>query len=589
MRIFGGGWRALTCLAVVVASGCGGDEVEQASETDGAVVSNTGGLYILSPKVWKNPIGSGIQGAAVPVCFDRGFYPAGPPNSYVTERAWIRDQVRLTWEASANIELTGWGDCGSINEPGLHVDLNYYNWPLTNGLGTALNSQPSGIQLSPDYGGGWPVEFAGCKAVREFCVRYYAAHEFGHALAFAHEQNRLDTPTSCSSTPQGTLGDQTFGAWDSLSMMNYCAPQTLSLSGGDVGGAQAWYGNKRTSSVSGVGTSGDYVIAYNRIAGTPTEPGPYRRGVSAWDGTTWTHETVSGSITGMSGVPAVAKFASGERLIFARSIDGTLGVSNNTGSGWASWSQLDPQQTVGSPVATTAATLSTTLIHVFFTAANGTLMVKTRTQIGTGSPTWGGTQSLGIAIVGLPSLTSWPIYSHGRIVNTRVDVFVRSVTGTLNQITNLSGTWASAVELGANPIASDPAAVSWGPDRIDVFVRGTDNALYSKSWVGTGWTNYGLNASNPFLGDPVAISRQASMLDVFVRGTDGQGYWKSWNGFQWSNYSPLPTMWVLGNLTPIPISAGSISVIGKASDRNLYKSTWTGTWSAWQPVGWEVL
>ena len=51
----------------------------------------------------------------------------------------------------------------------------------------------------------------------------------------------------------------------------------------------------------------------------------------------------------------------------------------------------------------------------------------------------------------------------------------------------VSGLWSAWDRIGAGPIASAPAAVSWGPDRIDVFVRGADNGLWHKAWNGTEW------------------------------------------------------------------------------------------------------
>jgi len=37
--------------------------------------------------------------------------------------------------------------------------------------------------------------------------------------------------------------------------------------------------------------------------------------------------------------------------------------------------------------------------------------------------------------------------------------------------------WSDWMDLGGQ-LTSEPAAVSWGPNRIDVFARGTDNALW---------------------------------------------------------------------------------------------------------------
>jgi len=88
-----------------------------------------------------------------------------------------------------------------------------------------------------------------CRATRENCIRSIAVHEFGHALGFAHEQNRADTLADCN---EAGARDQLpgfrgvpIGTWDRRSVMNYCNPiwnGAGRLSDGDVAGVRAVYG-----------------------------------------------------------------------------------------------------------------------------------------------------------------------------------------------------------------------------------------------------------------------------------------------------------------------------------------------------------
>jgi hypothetical protein len=69
-------------------------------------------------------------------------------------------------------------------------------------------------------------------------------HEFGHAIDFAHEQNRFDTPGECQKPKQGTDGDLLLTPYDHASVMNYCNKKYGNhgqLSQGDIESVQTIY------------------------------------------------------------------------------------------------------------------------------------------------------------------------------------------------------------------------------------------------------------------------------------------------------------------------------------------------------------
>jgi hypothetical protein len=80
---------------------------------------------------------------------------------------------------------------------------------------------------------------------QEACVRATAVHEFGHVLAFRHEQNRDDARSGCGVA--GGKGDAVVGATeDTLSVMHYCNPNGHDgggyLSATDIEGVRQYYG-----------------------------------------------------------------------------------------------------------------------------------------------------------------------------------------------------------------------------------------------------------------------------------------------------------------------------------------------------------
>lgn len=98
-----------------------------------------------------------------------------------------------------------------------------------------------------------PPAFSSCaiQSVRDKCIIALAAHEFGHALGFQHEQNSPLTPRYCRDqvghAPHTWLGNLTLAnQWDATSVMNYCHniyANNGALSRMDKLATATWYGN----------------------------------------------------------------------------------------------------------------------------------------------------------------------------------------------------------------------------------------------------------------------------------------------------------------------------------------------------------
>jgi hypothetical protein len=187
-------------------------------------------LWAKESTIWKS--------RNISVCWEN------PSSNFANEMNWVQDSVINSWQSISLVNFQGWGSC-STDSKGIRIQINDEG-PHVKGLGSDLDGLQNGMVLNFTFNN-WDQS---CRNGSERCIRLIAIHEFGHALGFAHEQNRPDTPSKCATERQGSDGDLLIGAWDLNSVMNYCNPSWNGdgkLSATDIQGVQALYGARGIS------------------------------------------------------------------------------------------------------------------------------------------------------------------------------------------------------------------------------------------------------------------------------------------------------------------------------------------------------
>jgi Astacin (Peptidase family M12A) len=158
----------------------------------------------------------------------------------------VKTAITASWQAHSALKFDGWDRTCVANSVGIRIRISDEG-PHTKDLGKQIDGKPAGMVLNFTFDSWSPA----CKSQEKYalCVSSIAVHEFGHALGFAHEQNRPDTPGECTQPAQGGSGDQMLTPWDLKSVMNYCNPTYNNdgkLSDGDIKSIQLAYGKPVT-------------------------------------------------------------------------------------------------------------------------------------------------------------------------------------------------------------------------------------------------------------------------------------------------------------------------------------------------------
>ncbi|WP_163988986.1 M12 family metallopeptidase [Pyxidicoccus caerfyrddinensis] len=490
----------LAALGVGLASllGCdGGMEAPESAEPTSApaeTLTNTAAdLYVASTTLWR-PM-------TVPVCWEN-------PGADATQRQWVRNAVARTWEARSGVRFTGWGTCPA-SSTGIRINISDVG-PHVKALGNGLNGMAQGMVLNFTFNN-WSTS---CQSQLQFCIDAIAVHEFGHALGYAHEQNRPDRPSTCTEPAQGSSGDWLIGPWDLGSVMNYCNPN--------------WNGNGNLSATDVQGAQLTYGVPWESLGG--------------------------GFLSG----PAVSSWGAGRLDLFGRGQDNQLWHLGFNGAQWVGWEALG-----GSLNADPAAvSWGANHIDVVGRTTDNSFMLKTWT-----GTQWSAWASLGGGFNSGPAIASWGV--------GRLDIFGRGTDNALWHKAWNGSQWVGWYSLGGN-LTSDPAAVSWGPNRIDVVARGADNSYMHTAWNGSVWSAW-TSLGGGFSSSPGIASWGPGRLDVFGRGLDNQLWINSWNGSGWSGWQWLGGD-LTSSPDAVSWGSGRLDIFYRGPDNTMRHSAYSNGW-----------
>jgi len=182
--------------------------------------------------------------------------------SGATRREWLRLALKKSWEREARVVFTGWGACENEGSPATPPHTLGPRRPGTADENIKVEIRSTGGGQNPAHGSWgdyqspsvWLNLHPGAATPEQLRskIEYLGIHEFGHALGYYHEEERVDWPDSPECPKQTYAGpippwwpvptELRWGVPDASSVMAYCSGRPTELSTKDRAGVQRAYG-----------------------------------------------------------------------------------------------------------------------------------------------------------------------------------------------------------------------------------------------------------------------------------------------------------------------------------------------------------